>query len=1303
MADLNRYSPAFFEPDIVPDPTTFGEAVEAVQGLRITPLVDAVRMGVRYGNVKPDPDFNPLENIEGYEAYATSFARAVNEQQQAEIKRSIDLSIERRQVQANATLTVNTLSGLTDPVNLFAIPLGGPTTSFLRSAARSALNVGGVETIAETAGLAFDPVKTMSEAALNVAAASIFGGAIGGGLSIPVARRAEAFEKTQAANQELFDAAERIELLNGMTADEIMNAGPREGRLFNDLEDAEISDRIRKMEQDALEFERQGSSDLAENIRAESVAMKQELGIRKVEELGIDLTDPFNIKGSWFTDSIFFKAISTPLKRILQSKYPSKVKEIAARGFADGGFSLVQNSVGIPSTQSVLLRSSVANGRWVEADDALTKIWAAETGASTVSRLDLSASKIGRAISRAPNTYKQWLEMVSEKRIKGDPNMSENELKAASIMNEYFEGSQKKLEGAGLIASPKGIQRRLELLEAEIADVELKLNSVGKNTEAGRLSDDRLKKLREDYKAASMLAKEPDDISSPDPWFPIFYNQKVIRARREDFSKVLYNHFKENPYIYKIKDGKSQKVRLSTDPEQIQKRVDDAINRILNEDDPTSLESVSFGAGRSKHFRSRQLNIPTRLISDFIIKDPIAVMKTYGARIEPRYAFTKEFGKELDGVRFEIEYEMIKAGHSRDEINKALRDFQHLYDAVAGRMLERPDALSQKVATFLRDAATVNYLGGAGLAAIPDFGRIVLEHGLEDVAKGIQGLLDRERVSMTVDEVRKAGEAIDILKGSAQLRMVEDLSNNIEANEIWTTAKNAFFVLNGLGPVTTLSKQLAGIVEAHSIIENSIKLSSGQLDDQMIERLAKQGIGVEDARLIASMPYEKTENNLFIANTDAWTDINVEDVLEELRPKFRQSKKRVTEMNEKELVRRFQDEFFFDRVITDEKIVEDVMAKNGYPDGLGYSMPFGDKPNTIYLNLNKIKQSFDRFKSATGKQSIDELRAKLDAARERIGDEAYVHKIKLLDNVDLFDDADDFAEFILLHELHHTTNARFQGESLVEYEARIDDLTFDYIRNQRERGLRLAAEKEAGKRIAEREDLVLKFRTALNSGVASTVISGSPADKPIIVSGVAYVPMSVGKKFGMKEHPKYPGYARIENGLMGLPFQFYNFALGAINKTMAPIAHGQVKSRTVGLATMMGLAYMSLSLRTPDYVWDKMSWQDRFVRSVDMSGIVALYSDMMYTSMHTSLALGGPNITAGLIQPKFNQKESVADAITGLAGAGPSWGYDTASGIVSFLSGDYGQGAKDIVRNLPFARMWFLKDDINQITNSWAN
>ena len=172
---------------------------------------------------------------------------------------------------------------------------------------------------------------------------------------------------------------------------------------------------------------------------------------------------------------------------------------------------------------------------------------------------------------------------------------------------------------------------------------------------------------------------------------------------------------------------------------------------------------------------------------------------------------------------------------------------------------------------------------------------------------------------------------------------------------------------------------------------------------------------------------------------------------------------------------------------------------------------------------------------------------------------------------------------------------------------------------------------------------------------------------------------------------------------MGLPFQFYSFTLANVNKTVAALATGQVKHRAVCVATMMGLAYLSLKLRTPDFVWEDMSVQDKFARSFDMSGVMALYSDLFYTSMHTSLALGGPNITAGILSPKFPQDPSMLDAVTGVAGAGPSWLADTASGVYAFGNGDYAGGGKTVARNLPFARLWFWKDEMNQITHAWAN
>lgn len=133
----------------------------------------------------------------------------------------------------------------------------------------------------------------------------------------------------------------------------------------------------------------------------------------------------------------------------------------------------------------------------------------------------------------------------------------------------------------------------------------------------------------------------------------------------------------------------------------------------------------------------------------------------------------------------------------------------------------------------------------------------------------------------------------------------------------------------------------------------------------------------------------------------------------------------------------------------------------------------------------------------------------------------------------------------------------------------------------------------------------------------------------------------------------------------------------------------------------MGLGYMSLSIKYDlagtSYIWDKMSIEDKMARSFDSSGLGAMYSDLFYTSMQTSLALGGPDISMGLLQPKFPQEKSYVDAFTGIGGAGPSIGYDLAEGAYKFaVDGDM-NGASQFIKNLPYMRLWFIRDEMNQL------
>ena len=396
MANLNKYSPAFFEPTIVSKQSSFGEAVGATLGLRFAPAIDAVSTGIEFNSQERDPNFKWQDNLGDHALYASSLYGAKNAQHMARLKSNIDRGIERRQVLSNSTLMTQLGAGLFDPINFIALPLGGPTVGLARSVARVGLGVAAIEGTSEVINLRLDPVKTIEEAAMNTASAALFGGAIGGAVSIPLTRRAAALEKVNQSNAEMFDMVSRIENLEGMTPDDIRNSPARVDRPYGSLEDAEIRAEIARIESSADEASPNGSSssEAISSIKDTARAYRNELGLRQLEADNIDLDNPYDLKSSWFINSPLYKAVTTPMKRTLQGKYPNIVKETFLKAFGDNGMTLAMNSIGLPTPQSVAVRAAVSSGRWVKAHDEMIKLWASDTDASVASRLDINFSDV---------------------------------------------------------------------------------------------------------------------------------------------------------------------------------------------------------------------------------------------------------------------------------------------------------------------------------------------------------------------------------------------------------------------------------------------------------------------------------------------------------------------------------------------------------------------------------------------------------------------------------------------------------------------------------------------------------------------------------------------------------------------------------------------------------------------------------------------------------------------------------------------------------------------------------------------
>jgi len=1211
-----------------PDRPKFGTVIEANLGRTFDPIFSTVERSLKFG-AKRDPNYDFKKYAAGqYLDFAAEFAAQPNDQAAVNLRQQIDRSSANRQTLAMATTAQLLGSAFFDPINYIGIPFGGPALTIGRAALRTAASVGAVEAAREGAILATDPLGRYDEAAINVGSSILFGAAIGGLVSAPAIGRAQAFERVSNYVNE-YNTLQRANENAANISPEMFTARmPREQRPYAGMDDASLqADLLARVgEADDLRA-RAGNDESLQDLRDSAAEVERnagelrtELGLRYIEDSGFRMDDPYGIPANWFTDSVFYKAITNPMKRALQSKYPTAVKEKFFNLAHDMSLGINQNSLGIRSEPSVFLKTAVSHGNMAKMESSLKDLYG--------------------QVQQNPMAFDDWIASASRKRLLGDANMSEAELKASSVLEDYFgRDVTGKLEENGLISTARGRENRIRIINQEVES--LTARRVDASERELSIIDSRVRSLEKDRDMMVRMARGDYDEGVPpvdrpaEPFFPRFYNLDKIRQNKEAFTNIIMDEFRRNPHVYEFDPVSGDYVRktLSIDPVMLRERADRTVNNILSESDPVGSGDVVAGLGRSKHFRHRTLDIPTAAIIDYIELNPVSVLNSYNARVNPRTLFQEKFGKDYFGVATEMELDMIRAGASEADINKMRVDFDALYRRIVSNVLDRPDAMNQKIAYGLRSMATFAFMGGAGLTSLGDFGRIVMQYELAPLMKGIKSSIDMDTLRMSAQETRMAGSALEYVLG--MYRLESQMSNNFVAPKLLNSAQQGFYILNGLTPLTIAYKRLSGLIMGHTIIDSSIRFADGTISDFDKMLLLKHGIDEELAIKLAKTPWERNKEGMILPNTEQWADhIEIPEI----------QGNRVTVIEARE----------------DGSPVGRTSANGSYAAAF-----YNRESNTIY---------FDR---AYIEGPMFERQAWLNPRME--GVDALP---------DIFKTPKQWSNFVMLHEINHS---RFSAEDLgidpinvAAYENRINQLAL--------------ADFKAAKTISD--DLVTRYRVALNSGITNTVIHGTPADRPIITDGVVHIPMNIASKFGLQEDRFLKGYARVENGFLALPFQFYNFLFGSMNKTLGAMAHNQVKNRALGASTMLGLSYMILKMKTNEATFESMSYQDKMARTIDASGLLPFYSDLFYRTMHSTIALGGPNITGGFIQPKFKQRQNPLDVVTDIAGAGPSWAANVAEGIYKVTTGEYGAGASDILRMMPMANMWFLKGEVSELAQA---
>ena len=1244
-------------------------------------------------NIPPDNGYDPYEDMgDNYRGHHQFLSGAINSEHMIFLKNRIDRSKQFRETLANSSMLNMFAAGFFDPINLIALPFGGPTIGIGRSALRVGAGVATITAAQEAFRAPTDPLNEPIETVFNIGASALGGALFGGLLGILPTRRFQAAEKFSKDADDLmvnfggftvaeYQAMDRSVFANVSSKDLVkkMNELDLQKQKLADEEQI-LRSSIRPESgkaviDDANYGKLQTIQKQIEDLGPEIRSTKLEVGFRRADAVQKGEID-IDIQSGVVGNSFLYKLFPTPYRRMLMGNATNKAKLNFIESFADNGFMNTLNEMGIAAKNSVYSRSQTRMGDYYDVLINLQSDHVAHAGkkldkvfhyniTDTVQRMknkrdaSIPDDLLERANTPAKLTLEDYAVIANYHRINKTPlsELSESMTRSVRKMDDYFNTWKTDLVDVGMLGTKKKFNERLLVAEKQLAKLETELK-INKKKLADKLGNRRLYEwvsiqqerqtaLREEIGILKFNSESAADDIGEDVFFPRFFNHAAIRKNRPEFEKQLEEHFTANPYVYKwnAKSKAWEQEQLSIDPNAIAGRVKKTVDGILNEDDTMDFDNMYFGKGVSKHLKHRSLDIPNDKIFKFIHTDPLKVMKAYQSRVAPIYEYTKyNNGKSFDEVVYELKEDMFKNGTSIKDINKTMRDYTHMYDRVIGTVIRNPDRLDFRFANTIRNLAQVNYLGHALFATVSEPAKLFHDHNWKDVFRGFATQIDAATgdtmAKMSREEIHLAGEALDIVLQSSHLRFMDDLKANPLDNSRWDKIKDTFFMVNGLAPVTTALKQIDGIVRQHSLILYSKNLVAGTATDMETKFLARYGIDLPMALKISQTPHEKTARGLFFANTKEWENY---------------------------------------------KSFPTIMHKET-------NKPF----EFIYSNReepewpkNKTRSAFIQRK--TGKIFIDKEGVYDDFAR-KAWTEPKAKGVKALAE-DAFKTKEEYLNFVKMHEIMHAKHADIRSEQ------KINELALAELKKQ----------------VDIDQEVVTTFRTAMNSGTLNTILMGTPADKPIINDGVAYIPMSVARGFGMAEDARVKGYARIESGLMGLPFQFYSYSLAAVSKISGSFLQGQVKNRGIALIAPMLLAYMGLKMRTNEYTWDKMSYEDRFARSFDYSGLASMHSALFYEALHTSMAMGGPDISNGMLRPKYNVTEDgAAETVIGLGGAGPSifWDYTTngftlatgkeidyTNGVMQYINGDRGAAGKQIIRNLPFAYLPYTEGMARELGN----
>ena len=233
----------------------------------------------------------------------------------------------------------------------------------------------------------------------------------------------------------------------------------------------------------------------------------------------------------------------------------------------------------------------------------------------------------------------------------------------------------------------------------------------------------------------------------------------------------------------------------------------------------------------------------------------------------------------------------------------------------------------------------------------------------------------------------------------------------------------------------------------------------------------------------------------------------------------------------------------------------------------------------------------------------------------------------------------------------------------------------------------------------EARDALQALGQAIDIATDAHVLMAKNFDKPRIVDGFAYVPFHPAMKvFGMSPDPRasYQGkqYAKVSSGFLKFPFQFLNYSMAATNSVVGRSFDPNKERRLMHVAASVAAGLGLLLYQKEDWWFEDKSYDEIMMRAVDRSGVMGIYGDIIYESVHTAIGFGADPDSLpirGKYRPTSDKKYDF------LLGAAPTQFRDLAIAAKDYIDNNNSKHARALSRQLPWLQIGGIELDFKDL------